>query len=339
MPAVSASAAGHRFAARLGPAARLVVCAAVPWGLCVWLGTSSAPVPAALPAILILREDVFAAPRLALERMAGVVVGVLVGVVVLHWLPVSSASFLLLLLCGCAGMYLLGGSGAPNQQVLVSALMIYATAVPGYPLARLEESAIGIAVVALLGPLLWPPDPYRAARDDLDAYRTDLCALLDGIAARAALGQPAPARPGAVQPGAVGFWQRPHALAASLDGTLARLRLVPLRRTDAARLAGLRPRLHLAGRTALTLQFFTGELADRAREAAEPDPAVRDLAPLVRATSRALDEALRGADCSAALRRARALDAAHRAAHPTRHDAVLRAGLHLTHEALGDHTG
>lgn len=334
MPAVSASRTGHRFAARLGPAARLVVCAAVPWGLCVWLGTSFAPVPAALPAVLILREDVFAAPRLALERMAGVMAGVLVGVAVLHWLPVSSASFLLMLLCGCAGMYLLGGSGAPNQQVLVSALMIYATAAPGYPLARLEESAIGIAVVALLGPLLWPPDPYRAARDELDAYRTDLYALLDGIAARAALEQPAPA-----QPGADVFWQRPHALAASLDGTLARLRLVPLKRTDSARLAGLRPRLHLAGRTALTLQFFTGELTDRARDAAEPDAAVRDLAPLVRATSRALDEALRGADCSATLRRARALDAAHRAAHPTRHDAVLRAGLHLTHEALGDHAG
>lgn len=334
MPAASASAGGHGFAARLGPAARLVVCAAVPWALCVWLGTSSAPVPAALPAVLILREDVFAAPRLALERMAGVVAGVLVGVAVLHWLPVSSASFLILLLCGCAGMYLLGGTGAPNQQVLISALMIYTTPVAGYPLARLEESAIGIAVVALLGPLLWPPDPYRAARAGLDAYRTDLCALLDGIAARAAAGQPAPA-----QPGAAVLWQRPHALAASLDGTLARLRLVPLRRTDAARLAGLRPRLHLAGRTALTLQFFTGELADRAREAAEPDAAVRDLAPLVRATSRALDEALSGADCSAALRRARALDAAHRAAHPTRHDAVLRAGLHLTHEALGARAG
>ncbi|MCX4529802.1 MULTISPECIES: hypothetical protein [unclassified Streptomyces] len=339
MPPESVSAGGRRFAARLGPAARLVVCAAVPWGLCVWLGTSSAPVPAALPAVLILREDVFAAPRLALERMAGVMAGVLVGVAVLHWLPISTASFLLLLACGCAGMYLLGGclpggSGAPNQQVLISALMIYATPTPGYPLARLEESAVGIAVVALLGPLLWPPDPFRAARGGLDGYRTDLSALLDGIAARAALGQPAPA-----EPGTVAFWQRPHALAASLDGSLARLRFVPLRRADAARLAGLRPRLALAARTALTLQFFTGELTDRARGATVPDAAVRDLVPLVRATSRALDEALRGADCSASLRRARALDAEHRAAHPTRHGAVLRAGLHLTHEALDEHAG
>ncbi|MFE3996736.1 FUSC family protein [Streptomyces goshikiensis] len=319
----------------LGPAARLVVCAVVPWGLCVWLGTSTAPVPAALPAVLILREDVFAAPRLALERMAGVVVGVLIAVAVLHWLPLSTASFLLVTVCGCAGMYLLGGAAGPNQQVLISALMIYATATPGYPLARLEESAVGVAVVALLGPLLWPPDPYRTARAGLDAYRTEVAARLDALADRAAAGQPAPAGPEAVA-----LWRRPQALAAALDGTLARLRSVPLKRADRARLAGLRPRLGLAARTALTLQFFTGELTDRARAAdatTGPDPAVRALEPLLRATSRALDEALRGADCTAELSRARALDAAHRAAFPTRHDAVLRAGLHLTHEALADH--
>ncbi|MFE3790266.1 FUSC family protein [Streptomyces goshikiensis] len=320
----------------LGPAARLVVCAVVPWGLCVWLGTSAAPVPAALPAVLILREDVFAAPRLALERMAGVVAGVLLAVAVLHWLPLSTASFLLVTVCGCAGMYLLGGAAGPNQQVLISALMIYATATPGYPLARLEESAVGVAVVALLGPLLWPPDPYRTARAGLDAYRAEVAARLGGIADRAAAGQPAPAGPEALA-----LWRRPQALAAALDGTLAGLRLVPLKRADGARLAALRPRLGLAARTALTLQFFTGELADRARTAdattAVPDPAVRALEPLVRATSRALDEALRGADCTAQLTRARALDAAHRAAFPTRHDAVLRAGLHLTHEALAAH--
>ncbi|MFE3626933.1 FUSC family protein [Streptomyces goshikiensis] len=320
----------------LGPAARLVVCAVVPWGLCVWLGTSAAPVPAALPAVLILREDVFAAPRLALERMAGVVAGVLLAVAVLHWLPLSTASFLLVTVCGCAGMYLLGGAAGPNQQVLISALMIYATSTPGYPLARLEESAVGVAVVALLGPLLWPPDPYRTARAGLDAYRAEVAARLDALADRAAAGQPAPAGPEDLA-----LWRRPQALAAALDGTLARLRLVPLKRADRARLAALRPRLGLAARTALTLQFFTGELADRARTAEAttvvPDPAVRALEPLVRATSRALDEALRGADCTAELTRARALDAAHRAAFPTRHDAVLRAGLHLTHEALTAH--
>ncbi|MFE2322863.1 hypothetical protein ACFXD5_02860, partial [Streptomyces sp. NPDC059385] len=67
------------------------------------------------------------------------------------------------------------------------------------------------------------------------------------------------------------------------------------------------------------------------------DPALYALAPLVRVTADALDAALLGSDFAELLDRARALDLAHRGAHPSRHDAVLRAGLHLTHEALADH--
>ncbi len=98
----------------------------------------------------------------------------------------------------------------------------------------------------------------------------------------------------------------------------------------------------------MTLQCFTQELQERARglsagpaaapgTPAAPDPALRAIAPLVRSTALALDLALRGEEFAAELDRARGLDLAHRAAHPTRHDAVLRAGLHLTHEALSDH--
>ncbi|MGW7440311.1 FUSC family protein [Streptomyces sp. NPDC054849] len=184
--------------ARLAPAARLVVCAAVPWYVCLWLGTTADPVPAALPAVLILRQDVFEAPRLALQRLVGVVVGVLLSVAVLHRLPTGSVSFLIVLVCGCAGMYLLGQVGSPNQQVLITALMIYATAEPGYPLVRLVESVVGIAVVALLGPLLWPPDPYRDAAAGLDAYRAGLRVRMERIAALALGGQqagPGPAEP------------------------------------------------------------------------------------------------------------------------------------------------
>ncbi|MEJ8646449.1 hypothetical protein WKI68_44625 [Streptomyces sp. MS1.HAVA.3] len=66
---------------------------------------------------------------------------------------------------------------------------------------------------------------------------------------------------------------------------------------------------------------------------------MRDLAPLVDATASTLETALRGDDCAAALHRALELERAHRASHPARRDAVLRAGLHLTHEALADHLG
>lgn len=325
--------------ARLRSGARLVICAAVPWYLCLWWGTSTAPVPAALPAVLILREDVYAAPRLAWERLLGVFVGVLLSTVLLDRLPPSSPAFLAVLVCGCAGMYLLGRPGSPNQQVLITALMIYATALPGYALARLAETMVGIAVVVLLAPLLWPPDPYRSAAEGLDAYRAGVGRLLEGVAGRLARGGP-PAAPDPLPEGAR-LWLRPQACRAVFDRAARRRR--PRRPPD-----GLDGRLGLAARSAVTLQCFTQELQERARgphatdtadtaDTAAPDPALRALAPLVRSTALALDAALRGDGFAAELDRARSLDLAHRAAHPTRHDAVLRAGLHLTHEALSDH--
>ncbi|MGW7057916.1 FUSC family protein [Streptomyces sp. NPDC054904] len=352
MPGMSVSA-GKRVVAPIGlagwvaPAARLVVCAAVPWYLCLWwFGTSTAPVAAALPSVLILRDDVFAAPRPALQRLLGVVVGVVLGVTVLHWLPAVPASFLVVLVCGCAGMYLLRHEGAPNQQVLITAVMIYATPTPGYPLARLVESAIGIAVVTLLGPLLWPPNPYREAAGGLEAYRTGLRVRLEQIAAGAASGRTVPTRP---DPFAL--WHRPHELLVTLERRTGRTVLLPPRRPPAA--DTLRPRLRLAARTAPALLLLARELEVRELEvregkvgdpaadpAAAPDPpdgAVPALAPVVEATARALDAALGGEDCAAPLRLARDLAAEHRAARPGRRDAVLRAGLDLTHEALTEH--
>ncbi|MFB0628460.1 FUSC family protein [Streptomyces sp. AB3(2024)] len=326
---------GHGRGGRLAPAARLLVCAALPWYACVWLGTSTAPVAAALPAVLILRGDVFAAPRLALERLVGVAVGVLLSVAVLHWLPTGPLSFPVLLVCACAGMYLLGRRGSPNQQVLITALVIYSTPVPGYPLARLVESAVGIAVVALLGPLLWPPDPYRETARGLEEYRTGLADRLARTAARAAA--PAPAGlPAAAPVAAFALWHRPYELSAALERTAGRVLLLPPRR-DAAGAAGpLRPRLRLAARTAPALQFLTREVETRP---AADDASARAMAPLIEATGRALDEALRGGSGADRLRRARELEAAHRAAHPGARDAVLRAGIHLTHQVLAEHLG
>ncbi|WP_327266086.1 hypothetical protein OG444_36140 [Streptomyces sp. NBC_01232] len=353
--------------ARLRSAARLAVCAAVPWFLCLWWGTSTVPVPAALPAVLILREDVYAAPRLAWDRLVGVVVGVALSTFVLHWLPPPSASsvtsasasaslsFLAVLVCGCAGMYLMYRGGSPNQQVLITALVIYATAAPGYPLARLVESAVGIVTVVVLGPLLWPPDPYRSAVTGLDAYRSELGGLLAAVASRLAAGAPpaAPELPGEAED----LWLQPQGGLAAYERAARRTRLPRLYlRTPSRPPDGVGERLRLAARTALTLQFFTQELRERARTAttarttgpngpdrpdgsARPDPALRDLAPLLRSTALSLDSALRGDDRAAELEleRARGLDLAQREAHPNQHDAVLRTGLHLTHEAIADH--
>ncbi|MFF5448775.1 FUSC family protein [Streptomyces sp. NPDC012888] len=330
---------------RLRSAARLAVCAAVSWYLCLWWGTSTMPVPAALPAVLILREDPHVWTRRGAERLLGVVVGLAASGFVLHWVPDPAWSFPLVLLCGCAGTYALGRPDAPNQQVLITALMVYATAVPGYPLARLEETLVGVAVVVLLGPLLWPPDPYRSATASLDGYRTGVREFLGGIAGRLERGGPA-VEPDA-PPERSALWLRPQACHEALDRAAAGRRL-PVRRAGRPP-EGLGGRVLLAARTVPGLQYFGQELYERTGDGAPvgtrrapgagaaSDPALRDLVPLVRATAEALDAALLGRRFTGHLDRARALDLAHRAAYPSRHDAVLRAGLHLTHEALATH--
>ncbi|MER7760673.1 hypothetical protein [Streptomyces sp. NPDC097619] len=351
---------GPSLGGKLRCAARLALCAAVSWYLCLWWGTSTAPVPAALPAVLILREDVYVWPRLGRERLAGVLVGVLLSTGLLHWVTDPGWAFPLVLVCGCAGTYLLGRPGSPNQQVLISALMVYATAVPGYPLARFEESLVGIAVVVVLAPLLWPPAPFRTAAEQVDGYRTGVTGLLSGIAGAlergttgGGAGAPTAALSGPL-PERARLWLGPQAGRDAFDRASGR-RYRLLRRAGRPP-EGLDGRLVLAVRSASALQHFTDELRERARRDTaggvtapsadasagrsgdrSHDPASRALAPLVRATADALDRALLGEDFAAPLDRARALDRAHRRAYPGRRDAVLRAGLHLTHEALTRH--
>lgn len=120
----------------LATVARILVCATIPWYLCVLWGTSGNPVPAAMPAVLV---------------------GVGLSVAVLRLLPHTPYALPLVLALGYAGSFPIRRDGVPNNQVVVSALLVFAIPVPGYPEARLLESAVGVAVVALLGPRLRSP--------------------------------------------------------------------------------------------------------------------------------------------------------------------------------------
>ncbi|WP_406192844.1 FUSC family protein [Kitasatospora sp. NBC_01560] len=147
----------------LATAARILVCATVPWYLCILWGTSDDPVPAALPAVLILPSGLDAAPRLAVQRMAGVLAGVGLSVAVLRIVPQTPYALPLVLALGWAGSLLIRHDGAPNNQVVVSALMVFAVPVAGYPGARLVETAVGVLTVCLLGPRHWRPTRVRRA--------------------------------------------------------------------------------------------------------------------------------------------------------------------------------
>ncbi|MEV6682606.1 FUSC family protein [Streptomyces erythrochromogenes] len=198
-----------------GPAAaRIVVTVAVAWQAALWLGADEPPVYAAIVPLVALRGDPMTALATSLQRVLGVVAGLLIGIAVLNVLHPSTAALALVVAIGLAAGMLLRAGGPLNIQVPVSSLLVFASTSPdAYALHRFWETGVGAAVTILLAPLLWPPDPRRtlaalaadcrtrliqaltsttavlgtvpaAARDNLDAVTSDIEAI-SGHAARA----------------------------------------------------------------------------------------------------------------------------------------------------------
>ncbi|MFG2281533.1 hypothetical protein ACGFNQ_22925 [Streptomyces asoensis] len=280
--------------------ARMVLCASVSWYLAVELHIDSAPVAAVLPAVFTLAGIPLWAPRLGFYRLGGVLLGVGIGALALRWLPVSVLSLALVVSVGYLAGLLLRIDGAPSPQVVVSAVLVFGVPVAGYPEQRLLENLVGIAVVVLLGPLLWPPDPCAILSRRLDAYRERLDRLLRRHAVQGA--PPAADRDAGT---AEDLWQQPRDLERDLRRARQALRWSVLLRRSAPALEEVGHRIHLAERTAAPLHCLTAQL----RPADDRDP-------FPDAVRHALVDALAGADPTEPIARARAIGRRHGPAAP-----------------------
>ncbi|MDR6980773.1 hypothetical protein J2X68_007515 [Streptomyces sp. 3330] len=320
--------------------ARMVVCATLSWYLSVALGISSAPVAAVLPAVFTLSGIPLWAPRLGLYRLGGVLLGVGIAAVALRWLPVSTFSLAVVVSAGYLAGLLLRIDGVPSQQVLVSAVLVFGVPVSGYPEQRVVENLVGIAVVVLLGPLLWPPDPCRLLSGRLDAYRDRLDRLLreaGGHPGRVPIGREAGRGP------AGGLWQQPYDLGRDLDRARKALRWSVTHRHSAAALDEVGHRIRLAERTVAPLHCLAARLPG-AGGGPPPSAGVRDAhagdgqGPLLEAVRHALFRALEGADPAEPVARARALGGPGGPARDRPgHDTLLRGLLLLVLDRLDDY--
>ncbi|MET8170019.1 hypothetical protein ABZT34_38280 [Streptomyces sp. NPDC005329] len=323
--------------------ARMVVCATLSWYLSVELDISGAPVAAVLPAVFTLSGIPLWAPRLGLYRLGGVLLGVGIAAVALRWLPVSTLSLAVVVSVGYLAGLLLRIDGAPSPQVLVSAVLVFGVPVSGYPEQRVLENLVGIAVVVLLGPLLWPPDPCRLLAARLDAYRDGLDHLLKELDRHS---DRPPLRRGAGRTG--GLWQQPHDLGRDLDRARRALRWSVTHRRSAAALDEVGHRIHLAERTAAPLHCLIDQLhaTDGLPTSGPPvDPPVDPPAgrvsdrpgPLLDAVRHALIRALEGADPAGPIARARAIGGQDGLARSGRHDTLLSGILLLVLDRLDDY--
>ncbi|MEV7386543.1 MULTISPECIES: FUSC family protein [unclassified Streptomyces] len=149
-----------------GPsAARILVIAVLCWQAALWAGADQPPVFAAIVPLLCLRGDSASSLTALLLRILGVMAGVALGVTVVNlFRPTTVVLAVVLGLALLCGTVVSSGTTL-NVQVAVTSLLVFANPSPdSYGLARLWENALGGAVTAVLGPLLWPRNPRREAQ-------------------------------------------------------------------------------------------------------------------------------------------------------------------------------
>jgi uncharacterized membrane protein YgaE (UPF0421/DUF939 family) len=257
-----------------------------------WIATAAGrpqPVFAGLVGLVAMSGDPFGALTSTFARILGVFVGVGVGLAVLQIDAGATVLVALALFIGTlAGIALRVGDRA-NIQPAVSALFVVGVGKSGALSAgidRLWETAIGAAVTIVVVTFLWPPDPVREVRFQLDRVRHELAQDFAAIAEDLATGSRSTEdRLEAVRSRSL------DAVREVFDLPQARraLRLNPLRRHDGPELDRLERRVNLAARCYRHARAIARDVVD--------ERVVDDsLAAAVRALAGAADAALRGED-------------------------------------------
>lgn len=269
---------------------RLAVKMALASSLGWWLATLAGeqrPIFAALVGLVALSGDPFQALSASVSRVAGVFVGVAIGIGLLQldlrilWLVVLG------LLAGLLAGIPLRVGDRPNIQAAVSALFLIGLGRTGAlhaGVARLWETALGAGVTLLVAALVWPPHPVAELERRLARLRQELAADLAAVMDDLATGS------GAVRARMEDV--RAHSLDAvrevlRLDDARRALRLNPVRRGQTEQLADVAARIDLAAR----LYRHTRSIARDVVDTRVADPG---LAAMTRKIADAVDRTLSG---------------------------------------------
>ncbi len=162
---------------------KTALAAGLAWAAAVWLVGSARPYFAPLAAILSAQATIAESISRGVQRILGVVGGILLAILFTHWLGLHawSLAVLVFIAMAAATRLRLGPQGIP--QVAISALMVIAVGseVKGYAWYRALDTALGAAVAILVSALLWPPDFTPDAAEALRLLAVGLADVLDGI--------------------------------------------------------------------------------------------------------------------------------------------------------------
>ncbi len=150
-------------------AIKMIIAGTLAWWLCVELGAPR-PLFAVLVPLVAMGADPLGAVSISAARMAGVFIGVFVGLGLVQVpLPSTLLVLLLLTISLIGGLLIRIGGGPLNNQVAISAMFMLYLGVGDKAqtvgIDRIWETAIGAAVAVAVAVLVWPPDPLVEVRD------------------------------------------------------------------------------------------------------------------------------------------------------------------------------
>lgn len=134
------------------------------WLLAASLSHNHYPYFAALGAVLTVQLTIVDSINKAMQRIIGVIGGVVVSIIVGHWLPLNFATITLVVFIGMAFSTALRLHPQIISQVAVSSLLVLAFGkTHGYAIDRIIETAIGCGIAVVVNLVVIPPNPIPIA--------------------------------------------------------------------------------------------------------------------------------------------------------------------------------
>jgi Fusaric acid resistance protein-like len=166
--------------------AKIGLAAVLAWWVSELLGADRPAFAAIVPLAALRADDPYGALGVSVFRIAGTVVGIVLGIVALEidpsaplWLVAATIAVALAI-----GLVLRARTEPINPITAVTALVIIFIGkgrVDAYAWVRIWETFVGAGITMLIAVVVWPPDPISGLRDLLTDLRTDLSADLQDI--------------------------------------------------------------------------------------------------------------------------------------------------------------
>lgn len=164
--------------------AKSAVATIAAWLLAGWIVPGQLPVFAAIAALLVVQPSVNQSLSKAMERSIGVIVGVVIALLLGLLLGSPSWIVLLAIVVSLLVAWIFRASPGTGNQVAISAMLVLALSPegPGYAVARIGETLIGVAVGIIVNALVVPPVLVAPARRDIGLLGAEVAATLDRLA-------------------------------------------------------------------------------------------------------------------------------------------------------------